>query len=105
MTARTKASQEPTANSLKSGKWVPSTCKMCLHSCSNLVHVTDDGVINKIEGNPTNPSNAGKLCPKGNAGIMRHYDPERFKQPIEIIEVLIERRPTGTGPGHQFVHG
>ncbi len=76
------ASQTPTANSLKSGKWIPSTCKMCLHSCSNLVHVTDDGIINKIEGNPTNPSNAGKLCPKGNAGIMRHYDPERFKQPL-----------------------
>jgi anaerobic selenocysteine-containing dehydrogenase len=77
------ATQNPTANSLKSGRWVPSTCKMCLHSCSNLVHVTDDGVINKIEGNPTNPSNAGKLCPKGNAGIMRHYDPERFKQPMK----------------------
>jgi anaerobic selenocysteine-containing dehydrogenase len=46
------------------------------------VHVTDDGIINKIEGNPTNPSNNGKLCPKGNAGIMRHYDPQRFTQPL-----------------------
>ena len=76
------AAKAPTANSLKSGKWIPSTCKMCLHSCSTRVHVTDDGIINKIEGDPTNPSNAGKLCPKGNAGIMRHYDPQRFKQPL-----------------------
>lgn len=72
----------PNQNSLKAGKWIRSTCKMCLHSCSTRVHVTDDGVINKIEGDPTNPSNAGKLCPKGNAGIMRHYDPQRFKQPL-----------------------
>lgn len=73
----------PVQNSLKSGRWVNSTCKMCLHSCSTRVHVTDDGIVNKIEGNPTNPSNAGKLCPKGNAGIMRHYDPQRFKQPLK----------------------
>lgn len=72
----------PTANSLKSGRWIASTCKMCLHSCGNLIHVTDTGVINKIEGNPSNPSNNGKLCPKGNAAIMRHYDPNRFKQPM-----------------------
>ena len=70
-------------NSIKSGKWVRSTCKMCLHSCTNLIHVTDDGIINKVEGDPTNPSNAGKLCPKGNSAIMRHYDPNRFKQPMK----------------------
>lgn len=69
-------------NSLKPGKWLNSTCKMCLHSCGIRVHVTDDGVINKIEGNPTNPANAGRLCPKGNAAIMRHYDPNRFKTPL-----------------------
>ena len=74
---------QPVQNSLKSGKWIKSTCKMCLHSCGSIVHVTDDGIINKIEGDPTNPSNNGKLCPKGNAAIMRHYDPNRFKQPLK----------------------
>ena len=74
---------QPVQNSLKSGKWIRSTCKMCLHSCGSIIHVTDDGVINKIEGDPTNPSNNGKLCPKGNAAIMRHYDPNRFKQPLK----------------------
>lgn len=74
---------QPTQNSLKSGKWIRSTCKMCLHSCGSIIHVTDDGIINKIEGDPTNPSNNGKLCPKGNAAIMRHYDPNRFTQPLK----------------------
>ena len=34
-----------------------------------------DGVALKIEGDPTNPDNLGKLCPKGNAGLSRLYDP------------------------------
>ncbi|MBM5810905.1 MAG: molybdopterin oxidoreductase, molybdopterin binding subunit, partial [Gammaproteobacteria bacterium] len=79
-------------NSLKPGRWLNSTCKMCLHSCSIRVHVTDDGVVNKIEGNPTNPANAGRLCPKGNAAIMRHYDPHRFKTPLR-------RTNPAKGPG------
>jgi len=70
-------------NSIKPGKWIRSTCKMCLHSCGSIIHVTDDGIVNKIEGDPTNPSNNGKLCPKGNSAIMRHYDPKRFKQPMK----------------------
>jgi len=77
------AKPQPIQNSLKSGRWLRSTCKMCLHSCGTIMHVTDDGVVNKIEGDPTNPSNNGKLCPKGNAAIMRHYDPKRFKQPLK----------------------
>ena len=40
------------------------------------------GLLTKLEGDETNPSNNGKLCPKGNAGIMRHYDPQRFKEPL-----------------------
>ncbi len=70
-------------NSVKPGKWINSTCKMCLHSCSVRVHVTNEGVVNKIEGNPTNPSNECGLCPKGNASIMRLYDPQRVKTPLK----------------------
>ncbi|MBM4221861.1 MAG: molybdopterin oxidoreductase, molybdopterin binding subunit, partial [Gammaproteobacteria bacterium] len=77
------ANPDAVHNSIKPGRWVRSTCKMCLHSCTNLIHVTDDGVINKVEGDPTNPSNRGKLCPKGNSAIMRHYDPNRFRQPMK----------------------
>lgn len=77
------ANPQPSQNSLKSGRWIRSTCKMCLHSCGTIMHVTDEGVVNKIEGDPTNPSNNGKLCPKGNSAIMRHYDPKRYKQPLK----------------------
>ena len=70
-------------NSMKTGKWIKSTCKMCLHSCSVNVHVTAEGVVNKVEGNPTNPSNENGLCPKGNAAIMRLYDPQRVKTPLK----------------------
>jgi len=70
-------------NSMKPGRWINSTCKMCLHSCNTRVHIGEDGVVNKIEGNPTSPSNRGRLCPKGNSAIMRHYDPNRFKTPLK----------------------
>ncbi|MCG8632583.1 MAG: molybdopterin-dependent oxidoreductase [Desulfobacterales bacterium] len=70
-------------NSVKPGKWINSTCKMCLHSCSTRVHVTDEGIVNKVEGNPTNPSNETGLCPKGNSSLMRLYDPQRIKTPMK----------------------
>ncbi|MGC8493772.1 MAG: molybdopterin-dependent oxidoreductase [Syntrophobacteraceae bacterium] len=74
---------QPVQNSMKPGKWVPSTCKMCLHSCNVLVHVTDSGIVNKVEGNPTSVSNKGRLCPKGNCALMRLYDPQRVKTPLK----------------------
>ncbi|MCX7170853.1 MAG: molybdopterin-dependent oxidoreductase, partial [Proteobacteria bacterium] len=67
---------------MKPGKCVNSSCKMCLHSCVTRIHISDDGIVNKVEGNPTSPSNNGRMCPKGNAAIMRHYDPTRFKTPL-----------------------
>lgn len=75
--------RKPVQNSMKPGKWVNSSCKMCLHSCNIRVHITEEGVVNKVEGNPTSPSNNGRMCPKGNAVIMRHYDPNRFKTPLK----------------------
>jgi anaerobic selenocysteine-containing dehydrogenase len=55
---------------------------MCLHGCGILVQV-HDGVALKIEGDPTNPDNLGKLCPKGNAGLSRLYDSTRVLQPMK----------------------
>ena len=74
--------RQPAQNSMKPGKWIKSTCKMCIHTCNTRVHVTDDGIINKIEGDPDSPSNMGKLCPQGNVAILRHYDPARFTPPL-----------------------
>ncbi len=64
------------------GRWIPSTCGMCLHGCGIKVLVRD-GVALKIEGDETNPDNLGKLCPKGNAGIARLYDSTRVLTPLK----------------------
>ncbi len=73
---------QPVQNSMKPGKWVKTSCKMCLFACNVRVLVSDDGVVLKIEGNPDSAANGERLCPKGNAGILRHYDPNRFKTPL-----------------------
>jgi len=88
--------EQAVQNSMKPGKWIPSTCKMCLHSCGILVHVTEDGVVNKIEGDPTNPSNRGRLCPKGAAAILRLYDPQRVKTPLKRTN---PKKGPGEDPG------
>ncbi|CAB1368452.1 molybdopterin-dependent oxidoreductase [Denitratisoma oestradiolicum] len=68
-------------SSTPADQWVPSHCSMCYHGCPILAHVKD-GVLVKIEGNPTAPATRGRLCPKGNAGAMRLYDPKRLKVPM-----------------------
>ncbi len=70
-------------NSVKEGKWIKTSCKMCLHSCNMLAHVTDKGILNKVEGDPKSPSNRGHLCPKGNATLLRTYDPQRVTRPLK----------------------
>ena len=70
-------------NSLKPGRWVNTSCKMCLFTCNTRVLVSDDGVVIKVEGNPSSAANGSALCPKGNAAILRHYDPRRFKTPLK----------------------
>ena len=79
----------------ESDRWVKSVCKMCLHTCGILVHV-ENGVVTKIEGDPTNPDNMGKLCPKGNVGMLRLYDPKRVKAPM--VRTNPEKGP-GVDPG------
>jgi thiosulfate reductase / polysulfide reductase chain A len=71
---------------------------MCGGQSGILVHVVN-GVVEKIEPNHWNPNNysnistdffngyteeygcaeGGAICPKGNAGIMQLYDPDRVK--------------------------
>ncbi len=73
------------------GRWIPTTCGMCLHGCGIKVFVVD-GVATKIEGDPTNPDNLGKLCPKGNVGLSRLYDSTRILKPMK-------RTNPAKGPG------
>jgi thiosulfate reductase/polysulfide reductase chain A len=86
----------------QAGQWVPSCCNMCGGQCGIMVHVVN-GVVEKIEPNNWNPNSytnissdwfdgytaekgckeGGMICPKGNAGIMALYDPERVKKPLK----------------------
>jgi thiosulfate reductase/polysulfide reductase chain A len=85
----------------EAGEWIPSCCNMCGGQCGILVHVVD-GVVDKIEPNDWNPNNyanvssdffdgyteelgvkdGGRICPKGNAGLMALYDPDRVTAPL-----------------------
>ncbi|MFQ5694605.1 MAG: molybdopterin-dependent oxidoreductase, partial [Terriglobia bacterium] len=87
------AAATPSAHT--NGRWVPSTCGMCLHGCGIKVWV-QDGVALKIEGDPTNPDNMGKLCPKGNAGLSRLYDPKRIRKPLKRTN---PKKGPGVDPG------
>ncbi|MDP6175496.1 MAG: molybdopterin-dependent oxidoreductase, partial [Rhodospirillales bacterium] len=74
--------QSPVQNSMKPGKWIKTSCKMCLFTCNMRILVSDDGVFLKVEGEPSSVANGEHLCPKANAAILRHYDPNRFKTPL-----------------------
>jgi len=61
---------------------VLSYCNECYNTCPIRVTVEDDVVV-RIEGNAEAPYTEGRLCPKGNAGLMRVYDPHRLKTPLK----------------------
>ena len=62
-------------------KEVFNICGMCTVRCSIKVDV-EDGVVNWIEGSPSDPGMAGRLCAKGSAGIAMLYDYERPQYPL-----------------------
>lgn len=61
--------------------WIPSICYMCYNCCGILAHKVNDVVI-KIEADPNNPANRGKICAKGNAAPLSLYNPHRVKVPL-----------------------
>lgn len=82
-------------------KLVYSTCLGCRSDCS-LRGKVKDGVVIKLDGNPysqmtlDNPlpystdskeaaKFAGKLCPRGQAGLQLLYDPLRVQQPLKRV--------------------
>lgn len=58
-----------------------STCDGCATGCGVLVK-TREGRPIKLDGNPDHPVNKGKLCTKGQAGILELYDPDRLTDPL-----------------------
>lgn len=81
---------------LQAGTWIPSCCNMCGGQTGILCQVVDGKVI-RIKPNPYNPvgfsnisddffnncpTEGSVMCPKGNAGIMTLYDPDRLAKPV-----------------------
>ena len=79
-------------------EWIPTSCNMCGGTTGVLAHVVNGRVI-KIEPNSANPigvcnistdyatlkASGARMCPKGNAGIMTLYDPDRVKKPLKRV--------------------
>ena len=78
--------------------WKPSICTLCSSGCGLLVRVMQGeaevmrhgqhglikmGLAKKLEGNPQNPVNQGKLCARGQAGLQVLYNPDRITHPIK----------------------
>ncbi len=62
-------------------QWYASTCRECGAGCGVIVRVLD-GRAKKIEGNPAFPTNQGKLCARGQAGVQALYHPDRIPGPL-----------------------
>jgi thiosulfate reductase/polysulfide reductase chain A len=87
--------------------WIATCCNMCGGTTGIYARVYNGRVI-KIEPNAYNPvgvcnistdytslkATGARMCPKGNAGIMTQYDPDRVKTPL--------RRTPGTARGAGF---
>src|SRR3989304_4024002 len=65
------------------GEWVYSVCGLCIYGQCSPRGPGGDGVAVKTEGNPDAPHNMGRLCARGNSGIMDLYDPYRVKVPMK----------------------
>ena len=61
--------------------YIPSICEMCVWRCGLLAKV-EQGRVVKLEGNPQHPHSNGKLCPRGQSGLMNTYDPDRVLTPL-----------------------
>jgi anaerobic selenocysteine-containing dehydrogenase len=59
-------------------------CNLCEAICGLEVTVAD-GAITDLRGDPLDPLSRGHVCPKGNALIDLHADPDRLKTPLRRI--------------------
>ena len=61
--------------------WYATTCRECPSGCG--LHVrTRQGRAVKVEGNPANPINQGRLCARGQASLQGLYNPDRVRTPL-----------------------
>ncbi|MGE5072371.1 MAG: molybdopterin-containing oxidoreductase family protein [Anaerolineae bacterium] len=79
--AAARAARESGLLSVSGDGVIPSMCEMCVWRCGILAKVKEGRVV-KLEGNPEHPHSNGKLCPRGQAGLMSTYDPDRVLTPL-----------------------
>lgn len=65
-------------------KHVLSICGLCAGGCGIQVRCIGDRAV-KLEGNPLHPINAGRLCPRGQAGLQSLYHPDRITSPLRRV--------------------
>jgi thiosulfate reductase/polysulfide reductase chain A len=61
--------------------YIPTMCEMCVWRCGVLAKV-EEGRVVKLEGNPDHPHSHGRLCARGQSGLMNTYDPDRVLTPL-----------------------
>ncbi len=61
--------------------YIHTMCEMCVWRCGVRAKVVEDRVV-KLEGNPDHPHSRGKLCARGQSGLMNTYDPDRVLYPL-----------------------
>ncbi|MFQ5574350.1 MAG: molybdopterin-dependent oxidoreductase [Terriglobia bacterium] len=62
-------------------KFYATVCRECPAGCGVHAKMREGNII-KLEGNPGNPVNEGKLCARGQAGLQALYNPDRVKGPM-----------------------
>lgn len=67
--------------SLTYDKIVSTMCEMCVWRCGVWAKLLNGKVV-KLDGNPFNPHSNGRLCARGQSGIMTAYDPDRILSPL-----------------------
>ncbi|MCB9446680.1 MAG: molybdopterin-dependent oxidoreductase, partial [Ardenticatenaceae bacterium] len=60
---------------------ITTMCEMCVWRCGVRAKVVEGRVV-KLDGNPDHPHSRGKLCTRGQSGLMNTYDPDRVLTPL-----------------------
>jgi len=61
--------------------YINTMCEMCVWRCGVRAKVVEGKVV-KLEGNPDHPHSHGRLCARGQSGLMNTYDPDRVLTPL-----------------------
>lgn len=61
--------------------YIPTMCEMCVWRCGVRAKVKAGRIV-KLEGNPDHSHSKGKLCARGQSGLMTTYDRDRVLHPL-----------------------